>query len=77
MTNPTNPEGGGPGDAKTTRGFVTRIDLDTAAIVEEGLALLATQGLEYASAYLSSHMVPLAVAHRALLKPPERRRKVG
>lgn len=42
---------------------LTRTDSNTAATVEQGLALLETHGLEYASAYMSSHMgcLPLPV----------------
>jgi len=73
MNEPTDASGAGPRDAKPIRDFVTRTDLSTAALVDEGLALLRTHGLEYASTYLSAQMVPLAVARRALMTPPERR----
>lgn len=70
---PSNPPTPGPRDAKPTRNFVKRTDEATAAIVEDGLTLLRTHGLEHASAHLSAHMVPLAVARRVLMKPPARR----
>jgi hypothetical protein len=66
-------EPNGAAGLKLTSGFVTRTDLKTAAIVDEGLTMLHTCGLECAAVFLSSQMVPLAVARRALLVPPERR----
>ncbi|MDB5854891.1 MAG: hypothetical protein JWR22_2932 [Herminiimonas sp.] len=65
------------GNQKLTEGFIPRTDLATAAIVDEGLAMLDNHGLECAAAFLSSRMVPLAVARRALLLPPERRGSVS
>lgn len=55
------------------KAIVQRTDQATAAIVDEGLALLKTHGLEHASEFLSSKMVPLHVLRRVLLQPSQRR----
>jgi hypothetical protein len=76
MTSDSPKELPGLHGASREKDFVTRYNHDMEAIVDEGLTLLETHGLEYASVYLSANMVPLAIARRALLNPPQRRGKV-
>lgn len=53
---------------------LARVDSTTEAIVEEGVRLLDTKGLQEASRFAYEHKVPLHVARRVLLRPLERRR---
>lgn len=63
----------GQTSASSSKPMVQRTDQATAAIVDEGLALLKTHGLEQASEFLSSKLVPLHVSRRVLLQPSQRR----
>jgi hypothetical protein len=52
---------------------IIRTDALTEAIVDEGVRLLDSKGIQEASRFAHAHQVPLHVAKRVLLRPLERR----
>lgn len=53
---------------------LARLDRKTEEIVEEGIRILESKGLQEASRFAYEHKVPLHVAKRVLLRPRERRK---
>lgn len=70
----TSPAVADESEAPLPAAIVPRTDRITEAIVEDGIALLATHGFERAAAFLSEKMVPLHISRRVLLTPSARRK---
>ena len=57
--------------------FPLRPDTITAAIVEEGIAMLDTHGLKEASDFLLENRLPLDMIERVLTNPAQRRESMS
>lgn len=55
---------------------LSRRDVTTAALVEEGIALQRQAGTRFAAVFLDYKGIPMDVALRVLLRPNERRKMV-
>lgn len=57
----------------SSTGFMRR-DMETAALVEQGIELQIQAGTKYAAVFLDYKGVPVDIALRVLLRPNQRRR---